>query len=170
MENASRYLREASTAYTQQVHAPPRRGQKESAIPTKIFVGNLSFSTTREELTNLLSEVGRVLDVHLPSDRETGRPRGFAFVEFSSETEVAEAIKRFHNREVGGRRLNVNAAEDRPRRTDGARPPRFRPQGAVADPGFAPDPFELSSGRSAKPFKNKGSRRGMRARKRSLNY
>src|SRR5580765_2645432 len=100
-------------------------GLKGAAISTKVFVGNLNFSTTKEELTTLLPEAGRVVNVHLPTDRETGRPRGFAFVEFSQSTEAADAITRFNNREVGGRRLNVNAADDGPRRT-GDRPP-FRP-------------------------------------------
>ncbi|MFQ5899682.1 MAG: RNA recognition motif domain-containing protein, partial [Candidatus Methylomirabilia bacterium] len=98
-----------------------------------------------------------------PTDRETGRPRGFAFVEFSTEAEAAEAIRLFNGREVDGRKLTVNAAEDRPSRTD-----RFgsdRPRG----PSFAPDPF---GGGGAPPrkdrFRSKGSRRGLRARKRSL--
>jgi RNA recognition motif-containing protein len=137
------------------------------AISTKIFVGNLSFSMTRQELTDLLGEAGRVVDVRLPTDRETGKPRGFAFVEFSGDNEAADAIQRFNNREVGGRRLKVNAAEDRP-----IRPAGFRPSGGPgAPPDFAPfdEPFD-ASGRGKRPFKNKGSRRGMRGRKRSLNY
>lgn len=128
----------------------------------------------------LLAEVGRVVDVHLPMDRETGRPRGFAFVEFSQANEAAEAITRFHNREVGGRRLNVNAADDRPRRAPGAGAP-FRPSPgggpshalrspAPADFGGGQDDFSYGGGAAGRPFKNKGSRRNMRARKRSLNF
>lgn len=127
----------------------------------------------------LLAEAGRVVNVHLPTDRESGRPRGFAFVEFSQASEAADAITRFNNREVGGRRLNVNAADDRPRR---AGAPSFRSPGppSYASPGpssfggggdqgsGAPrDDFAYGAGR---PFKNKGSRRGLRARKRSLNF
>ncbi len=148
--------------------------QKGAAISTKVFVGNLNFSTTKEELTVLLAEAGRVVNVHLPTDRESGRPRGFAFVEFSQPNEAAEAITRFNNREVGGRRLNVNPADDRPRRV-GA--PAFRPGGpppfaspaasAFSDAAPARDDFSAGAGR---PFKNKGSRRGLRARKRSLNF
>lgn len=149
-----------------------------AAISTKVFVGNLNFSTTKEELTALLGEAGRVVNVHLPTDRETGRPRGFAFVEFAQASEASDAITRFHNREVGGRRLNVNAADDRPRRA-GDRP-AFRP--SSAPPSYEPsapamfgdrgggsggDDFGGGAGR---PFKNKGSRRGLRARKRSLNF
>ena len=120
----------------------------------------------------LLAEAGRVVNVHLPTDRETGRPRGFAFVEFSQPTEAADAITRFNNREVGGRRLNVNAADDRPRRT-GDRP-AFRPS---STPSYAsPGPMTFGGEQrddfsaAAPKFKNKGSRRGLRARKRSLNF
>ena len=121
----------------------------------------------------MLAEAGRVVNVHLPTDRETGRPRGFAFVEFSQPTEAADAITRFNNREVGGRRLNVNPADDRPRRT-GERP-AFRPNSAPSYTSPGPmsfgeqrsDDFSAGAGRT---FKNKGSRRGLRARKRSLNF
>ncbi len=130
----------------------------------------------------MLAEAGRVVNVHLPTDRETGRPRGFAFVEFSQASEATDAITRFHNREVGGRRLNVNPADDRPRR---AGAPSFRsgPGPSYAAPG--PSSFgEQAAGRddfaygggggggagAGRPFKNKGSRRGLRARKRSLNF
>jgi len=108
-------------------------------------------------LTALLSEAGNVVEVHLPSDRETGRPRGFAFVQFASESEAAAAIQLFHDREVDGRRLTVNAAEDRPPRPAGPRP--FDPRRAS---GGSERP---APGRS---FKRKGSRRGLRGRKRSL--
>ena len=151
-------------------------GPKGAAISTKVFVGNLNFSTTKEELTALLGEAGRVVNVHLPTDRESGRPRGFAFVEFSQPSEASEAITKFHNREVGGRRLNVNAADDRPRRP-GERP-AFRP--STGGPSYAApspaafgeqrDDFGGGGGAAGRPFKNKGSRRGLRARKRSLNF
>jgi RNA recognition motif-containing protein len=113
------------------------------------------------------------------TDRETGRSRGFAFVEFSSEAEAAEAIRRFDGQEIDGRKLRVNTAEERPRRSDAPRfgPPRtdragYRgstaaPPSADAWTGFSADPFGTGGGR---PFKNKGSRRGLRARKRSLSF
>ena len=135
----------------------------------------MNFSTTKEELTTLLGEAGRVVNVHLPTDRESGRPRGFAFVEFSQASEAADAITRFNNREVGGRRLNVNAADDRPRR---AGAPSFRPgppsyaapgPSSFGDQGAGAGREEFAYG-AARPFKNKGSRRGLRARKRSLNF
>jgi RNA recognition motif-containing protein len=107
-----------------------------------------------------LSEAGSVVEVYLPADRETGRPRGFAFVQFASETEMAAAIRLFHDREVDGRRLTVNAAEDRPPRRDGPRP---------LDPGRSGGGAGDRSGPGrGKSFKRKGSRRGLRGRKRSL--
>ncbi len=108
----------------------------------------------------------------MPADRETGRPRGFAFVQFSTPAEAAEAIRSFNGREVGGRKLNLNAAEERPRRTEGPRParpaaaPSFAAPERSFDDDFSSDPF----GRQKRPFKNKGSRRGLRARKRSLSF
>ena len=128
-----------------------------------MFVGNLHYETTKEELAALLSAAGSIVDLHLPSDRETGRPRGFAFVGFATEAEAAEAVRRFNQVEVRGRKLNVNAADERPRRGPGPGVPSFRPQ-VDAGGGFG------GAGRGAPPkrFKSKGSRRGLRARKRSL--
>jgi RNA recognition motif-containing protein len=150
---------------------PERRG----TIPAKIFVGNLNFKTTKDELVEVLAEAGRVVDVHLPTDRETGRPRGFAFVEFSNDAEAADAIRLFNGREVSGRKLNVNPADDRPRQ-----PPRPRPaQAFIPGRPFSPapppsdDPFAPTDGgfdRGKRSLKPKGSRRGLRARKRSLNF
>ncbi len=116
------------------------------------------------------------------TDRETGRSRGFAFVEFSSAAEAAEAIRLFDGHEIDGRKLRVNTAEDRPRRTDGPRMgaprgngPGYRsgPPPPVTDPwtGFGGgDSFGGGGGAGGRPFKNKGSRRGLRARKRSLSF
>jgi RNA recognition motif-containing protein len=95
--------------------------------------------------------------VYLPADRETGRHRGFAFVQFASESEAAAAIQLFHDREIEGRRLTVNAAEDRPPRRAGPRPFDFRHASGGRD--------RPAGGR---PVKRKGSRRGLRGRKRSL--
>jgi cold-inducible RNA-binding protein len=120
-------------------------------------VGNLNRGTTAEALTQLLSEAGSVIEVYLPADRETGQPRGFAFVQFATEASAVEAIRLFHDREFEGRKLTVNAAEDRPGRRDG--PPRFDPGRSSGDG---------SKGAQGRPFKRKGSRRGLRRRKRSL--
>lgn len=114
--------------------------------------------------------------MHIGTDRETGRSRGFAFVEFANETEAAEAIRRFDGQEIDGRKLRVNTAEDRPRRSDGARfspPSSDRPQYRPNFQAAAPEPwndFGNNSLGGGKPFKSKGSRRGLRGRKRSLGY
>lgn len=116
-----------------------------------MFVGNLSFDTTQGELETLFSEVGKVVGVFLPADRITGRPRGFAFVEFTDEADVAKAIEKLDGYELKGRSLRVNAAEERRPRSP-----------AFADTGS----FGMPRGRGE--FKRKGSRRNIRARKRSL--
>ena len=82
----------------------------------KIYVGNLPFSATDDEVRSLFSEYGTVQSVNLISDRETGRPRGFGFVEMADGAD--EAIEALHQSEMGGRSLNVNEArprEPRPR-------------------------------------------------------
>ena len=142
-------------------------------MPAKVFVGNLNFNTTRDELQTLMSQVGEVRDVFLPNDRETGRPRGFAFVEFGSDEDAAKAIEKFNGFELGGRALRVNAAEDRPRRGPGG--PGMG-GGGYGRPSFTPD-FGGDSGGGDYPTdrgfgggggKSKGSRRNIRGRKRSL--
>jgi len=83
----------------------------------RIFVGNLPFSATDDEIRTLFSEYGSVNSVHLVTDRETGRPRGFGFVEM--EEGADEAIEALHQSQMGGRALNVNEARprnDRPQR------------------------------------------------------
>ena len=80
----------------------------------KIYVGNLPFTTTDAELRTLFSEHGTVESVSLPSDRETGRPRGFGFVEMS-QADAARAIQSLNGKDLGGRPLRVNEAEDKPR-------------------------------------------------------
>jgi len=110
------------------------------------------------------------------TDRETGRSRGFAFVEFATADEAAAAIKQFDGQEIDGRKVRVNIADERPR-SPGGGPPRS-PRGPSSGDGgmaaafhaplstdFRPD--EFGGGRS---FKNKGSRRGLRRRKRSLSF
>lgn len=91
-------------------------------MSSKVFVGNLDFNTTRAEVQALFAEVGEIRDVFLPTDRESGRPRGFAFVEYASDEDAAKAIERFNGYDLGGRKLRVNAAEDRPRGGSGGGP------------------------------------------------
>lgn len=84
---------------------------------TKMYVGNLPFSAMEADLRDLFSEYGTVTDLFLPMDRESGRPRGFAFVTMDTVTAMEEAIKGLNNRDFMGRALNINEArpkEDRP--------------------------------------------------------
>jgi RNA recognition motif-containing protein len=85
----------------------------------RIFVGNLNFRTTEQELRSLFFEYGTVDSVSLPTDRETGQPRGFAFVDMPNQTEAEAAISALNGMELGGRNLNVNEA--RPKSEGGGR-------------------------------------------------
>ncbi|HEX5873754.1 MAG TPA: RNA-binding protein [Pyrinomonadaceae bacterium] len=85
----------------------------------KLYVGNLSFQTSSDDLQELFSQAGTVESVNVIEDRETGRSRGFAFVEMSSTEEGNAAIQQFNGREVGGRALNVNEAKAREERGGG---------------------------------------------------
>jgi RNA recognition motif-containing protein len=96
-----------------------------------------------------------VVSVTVPTDRLTGRPRGFAFVEMSTDVEATAAVERLNGTELRGRALRVDTATDKPARSFGPRPGGFDPG---ARPAFAPR-------NRSRP---KGSRRNLRARKRSL--
>jgi RNA recognition motif-containing protein len=78
-----------------------------------IYVGNLSYDVTQEDLSSIFAEYGTVKRVQLPTDRETGRMRGFAFVEMDSETEETAAIEALDGAEWMGRDLKVNKAKPR---------------------------------------------------------
>jgi cold-inducible RNA-binding protein len=96
---------------------------------SSIYVGNLAFTTTEDELRQAFSQHGTVSTVNIVTDRETGRPRGFAFVEMSDSGEAANAIKELNLREIGGRAITVNEARpkaDRPARSGGGGPRRYR--------------------------------------------
>lgn len=84
-----------------------------------IYVGNLDYEIEQRDLTEVFAEYGTVKRVHLPIDRETGRKRGFAFVEMESETEEAEAISKLDGAEWMGRELRVNKARPREQRNSG---------------------------------------------------
>ena len=85
----------------------------------RLYVGNLSFHTTADVVRTLFAEVGEVTDVHVVTDRETGRSRGFAFVTMGTPDAAAKAIERFHGMALEGRSLRVNEAEERPARGGG---------------------------------------------------
>jgi RNA recognition motif-containing protein len=82
-------------------------------MSTKLYVGNLSFDTTTQDLEAMFGESGTVTSTNIIEDRETGRSRGFAFVEMSSKEEAQAAIAALDGKEVGGRSLKVNEAKPR---------------------------------------------------------
>jgi RNA recognition motif-containing protein len=96
----------------------PNQG-KGKYMSNKLYVGNLAFQTTSEELQQLFAQAGTVESASVVEDRMTGRSRGFAFVEMSTPEEATAAIDQFNGKEVGGRALKVNEAKPRENRTGG---------------------------------------------------
>ena len=82
-----------------------------------LFVGNMSFQTTESDLRALFEPFGQITRVHLATDRETGRARGFAFVEMANDEEAAKAIAALDGKQVGGRNLKVNEARPKAERS-----------------------------------------------------
>jgi cold-inducible RNA-binding protein len=82
----------------------------------KLYVGNLPYTTNEDELQGLFGEVGAVESVNVMRDRETGRARGFAFVEMATEADAQNAIEKLHDRPFGGRNLTINEARPQPSR------------------------------------------------------
>jgi RNA recognition motif-containing protein len=80
---------------------------------TRLYVGNLPYSVTELDLRDLFSGLGTVTDAKIITDRETGRPRGFGFVEMSTDDEARKAIEELNGRDVQGRQVAVKEAEDR---------------------------------------------------------
>lgn len=122
-------------------------------MAVRLFVGNLPYDVTEAELRSHFSAVGAVTYVSLPTDRETGRQRGFAFLEFNDRAQAEEAIRRFNNQAFKGRPLAVSEArerDDRSRSNSPARPAFSRPDAATAsEPAAPPMP-------SSKPNRNFG--------------
>jgi RNA recognition motif-containing protein len=85
-------------------------------MSTKLYVGNLAFQTTSQDLQQLFGQAGTVSSASVVEDRDTGRSRGFAFVEMSTQEEANSAIEQFNGKEVGGRQLKVNEAKPRENR------------------------------------------------------
>ena len=89
---------------------------------SRLFVGNLSYQTMENDLQEYFSQAGVVSSVNLMLDKFTGKSRGFAFIEYSSQDEANKAVEMFHNKEFQGRQLTVNIArprEERPQRSGG---------------------------------------------------
>ena len=78
---------------------------------SKLYVGNMSFKTTEADLRDAFGQFGSVTDVYIANDRETGRPRGFAFVTFSTDTESKLAVEKMNGTDLDGRQLTVNEAK-----------------------------------------------------------
>ena len=142
----------------------------------------MSYEATEDELRALLSEIDPGVRVRLGMDRMTGKARGFAFAQFGSDTQAADAVRRFDGADLRGRRMRVNDADDKPppRAPRPGERPAFTGGGGAPGGGapFAPrapmefvPPPEDGGGGDFKGFrKGGGSRRGLRARKRSLRY
>jgi len=79
----------------------------------RLFVGNLSYETTEMSLREIFAQAGTVAEVKVVLDRETGRPRGFGFVEMSSDNEARDAMEKLNGRDVDGRAITVNEAQER---------------------------------------------------------
>ncbi|HYG34885.1 MAG TPA: RNA-binding protein [Clostridia bacterium] len=88
-------------------------------MSTKLFVGNLDFKVTENELQDTFAEYGTVTEANIATDRTTGRPRGFAFVTMSTPEEAEKAIDALNGKSLGGRALTVNAARPREERSGG---------------------------------------------------
>jgi cold-inducible RNA-binding protein len=88
-------------------------------MSTKLFVGNLDFKVTENDLQDAFAAHGNVVETNLVTDRTTGRPRGFAFVTMGSPEEAQKAIEAMNGKDLGGRALNVNIARPREERSGG---------------------------------------------------
>ena len=88
-------------------------------MSAKLYVGNLSFDTTQQDLEQIFGEIGTVESTNLIEDRDTGRSRGFAFVEMASDDDAQNAISQLNGKEVDGRELKVNEAKPQEKRSGG---------------------------------------------------
>jgi cold-inducible RNA-binding protein len=139
-------------------------------LAVRLFVGNLAYSTTEADLRTYFGAVAPPSQVVLPVDRETGRPRGFAFVEFLDRAHAEQAIQRFNGQPYNGRPLAVSEARAREDRGPGGPP---RPGGYSSGPrpaggGFAPRPGGF--GGPSRPFDGGGSSAPGGAAGRSRNF
>jgi cold-inducible RNA-binding protein len=131
----------------------------------RLYVGNLSFETNDAELQELFSKAGSCVSATVLSDRVTGRSRGFGFVEMGTDEEAQKAIQQFDGTELGGRTITVNEAREKTP-GGGGRGGGF--MGGGGGGGFDRAGGGGGGGRGGGGFKDKGSRRGIRGRKRSL--
>ena len=134
---------------------------------TRVFVGNVNPQTTREVLQQLFSQVGRVLSIFIPLDRDTGRPRGFAFVDYSDSAEAARAIGKLDGHLVAGKRLRLSWAleqrsQSRPgeagRRSQRASPVAAEPEPWTGDADIEDYVADRTAGREAR--RRRGGKHG----------
>jgi len=104
-------------------------------METKIYVGNLSYDTTEDNLRELFAQAGTVASVALIKDRDTGQSKGFAFIEMSNQAEAEKAIQMFNGKSVGSRELKVNLARPREERGSGGGYGRGGGYGSRGGPG-----------------------------------
>lgn len=115
-------------------------------MSVRLFVGNLPYEATEEEIRDHFSGAGNVLNVFMPLDRETGRKRGFAFVEYGENAQAQEAIRLYNNQNFKGRPLAVNEARAKEARPPGGAP--FRPSGPPRPMSSGPRPMGSGGGPS----------------------
>jgi cold-inducible RNA-binding protein len=128
-------------------------------LAVRLFVGNLAYSTTEADLRSYFGTIAPPSQVVLPVDRETGRPRGFAFVEFADRAHAEQAIQRFNGQVFNGRPLAVSEARAREDRGPGGpRPGGF--SGPPRPGGFAPRPPGSFGGGGPRPFDAGGGAAG----------
>jgi RNA recognition motif-containing protein len=156
-------------------------------MSVRLFVGNLPYETTEPDLREFFSSIGPLSNVIIPVDRETGKRRGFAFVEFSDPAQAEEASRRLNNQPFKGRNITINEARARESRPDSGSAPRtgsfMRPAGIgiVSRPGFTPRPSFNNADFGPNPLENGRAGRSERrnrnfgpdakpARKRKPNY
>ena len=118
-------------------------------METKLYVGNLSYDTTEDELRTLFAQAGTVSEVALIKDRDTGRSKGFAFVTMGTQEEANKAITQFNGRSMGNRELTVNMA----------RPREERPRGSYDSNSRSGGYRSNSSGSSGRGSSGSGNRR-----------
>jgi cold-inducible RNA-binding protein len=160
---------------------------KGRAMSVRLFVGNLPYETTEPDLREFFSTIGPLSNVIIPVDRETGKRRGFAFVEFSEPAQAEEASRRLNNQPFKGRNITINEARARESRPDSGAGPRpgfsMRPAGVggASRPSFMPRPSFGGQDFTQNPMENGRAGRSERrnrnfgpdakpARKRRPNY
>jgi RNA recognition motif-containing protein len=106
-------------AFLFNAHLPYRK--LRNILEVKLYVGNMTYDTTEEQLRTMFAEAGSVVTVDVIKDRDTGQAKGFAFITMGSQADAAKAISLFNGKEVSGRPLTVNTAKPREERSGGGR-------------------------------------------------